>query len=233
MSNSIKPVNFENHQHLKVKSSNDYRHAENQQVVPVIVHEFSPASAEMPILFVKNSETGEFQSVAMLGLKPGENVFYQLGKWRGRYVPAIITHHPFALVPSQNDETQLQVVIKEDSHLVSDQEGESLFDALGNETEYMTKRKNAIGRYYENSQITRSFIDKISGLGLLKEKSLTLDLNGEKVALNGVYMVDEKALNQLSDADFLSLREKGFLAPIYCHLNSTHQLANIAALKTK
>jgi len=233
MSNSIKPVNFENHKNIKIKLGNDFRHAENQQVVPIIVHEFSAVSAEMPIFFVKNSETGEFQSVALLGLKPNENVFYQGGKWLARNVPAIITHHPFALVPSQDDENQLQVVLKEDSHVISQDEGEAIFDEEGNETEYMVKRKNSIGLYFENSRITKAFIEQINTLGLLQEKSLTLDLNGEKVALNGVYMVDEKALNELSEQDFLMLRKKGFLAPIYSHLNSSHQLANIAAIKTQ
>ena len=58
------------------------------------------------------------------------------------------------------------------------------------------------------------------------------ELNGEKIGINGVYLVDEKVLNSLSDEDFLELRKKGFLAPIYNHLGSLHQLSRLAKLKT-
>ena len=233
MSTSIRPLSFEHHNQIKIKHATDYQHAKNQQVVPLIVHEFARASAEMPIVFVKNSETGEFQAVALLGLSPNENLFYSADKWLSPYLPALITHHPFALMPTENDENQLQMVLKEDSHLVSKSTGDTLFDEKGNETEYLTKRKNALGRYFENSHITTAFTQQLNDIALLSKQNLSLDLNGEKIAIDGVYLVDEKALNALSDKDFLELRQKGFLAPIYSHLSSLHQLSRLAKLKTE
>lgn len=233
MTSAINTLSFESHNQIKIKDSNDYQHAKNQQVVPLIVHEFARASAEMPIVFVKNAETGAFQAVALLGLSSNENLFYSADKWLSPYLPALVTHHPFALMPTQNDENQLQMVLKEDSHLVSKTQGEALFDDNGNETEYLTKRKNALGRYFENSHITTAFTQQLNDKALLSQKNLSLDLNGEKIAIDGVYLVDEKVLNSLSDADFLELRQKGFLAPIYSHLSSLHQLSRLAQLKTK
>ena len=232
MTSSIRTLSYENHNLIKIQHSNDYQHAKDQQVVPLIVHEFARASAEMPIVFVKNADTGEFQSVALLGLIPNENLFYSEEKWLSAYLPALISHHPFALMPSQNDENQLQMVIKEDSHLVSKTQGNALFDDEGNETEYLEKRKNAIGLYFENSRITKAFTKQLSDKSLLSQQNLSLELNGEKIAINGVYLVDEKALNSLSDEDFLELRKKGFLAPIYNHLGSLHQLSRLAKLKS-
>ena len=45
--------------------------------------------------------------------------------------------------------------------------------------------------------------------------------------LNGLFIVDEKKLSALSDEDFLSLRKRGFLGPIYAHLGSMHQVNNL------
>lgn len=232
MTSAIRTLSYENHNQIKITPSSNYQHAKEQQVVPLIVHEFARAGAEMPIIFVKNKDTGEFQSVALLGLSPNENLFYSEEKWLSGYLPALITHHPFALMPTQNDESQLQMVIKEDSHVISKSEGDALFDEEGNESEYLTKRKNALGQYFEQSHVTKAFIHELSENSLLSQQNLTLDLNGEKIAINGVYLVDEKALNALPDDVFLALRKRGFLAPIYNHLGSLHQLSRLAKLKT-
>jgi hypothetical protein len=233
MTSSVRPLSYENHNQIKIADSNDYQHAKNQQVVPLIVHEFARASAEMPIVFVKNAETGEFQAVALLGLSQNENLFYSVEKWLSPYLPALISHHPFALMPSQNDENQLQMVLKEDSHLVSKTTGDALFDDKGNETEYLTKRKNALGSYFESNHVSKAFTKHLSEKSLFSQQNLSLDLNGEKIEINGVYLVDEKALNSLADEDFLELRQKGYLAAIYSHLSSLHQLSRLAKLRTE
>lgn len=232
MSAKLSPLNFADHGHLKITAKYNYAHVSEQQVLPLIVHEFANAATQMPVVFVKNSETGEFQPVAIMGFQPGENVFFSEDKWRGNYVPAYATHHPFALVPHPQDETQLQIIIAEDSPVVTSVEGDALFDDKGNETEYLGKRKQALGGYYENMHITKAFTQLLLKHELLVEKSLTVDLNGDKANIAGLYLVDEKKFNGLSDEAFLEFRKKGFLAPIYSHLASMHQLRNLAALKT-
>ena len=232
MSVKVSPLNYADHGHLKIKAINNYEHVNAQQVLPVVVHEFSAAAAEMPVVFVKNAETGEFQSVAILGFKPGENLFYNENKWQGTYIPAYATHHPFALIPSENDENQLRVAFSESSLLVSEKEGNALFDDKGNETEYMENRKKALGNYYENTHVTKVFTKVLTDMALLVEQSLSLELNGEKMNISGVYLINETKLNELSDVNFLELRKKGFLSPIYSHMGSLRQLKNLAQLKT-
>jgi len=232
MSLKNSPLNYTEHGKVKIKSSNNYQHVNSQQVVPLIVHEFSQASAEMPVVFVKNSESGQFQPVAILGFKSGENLFVQQEKWLSDYVPAYVTHHPFALMPSADDETKLQIIMSESSSLVTESEGNALFDEQGNETEYLQKRKNALGNYYENMQVSQAFVNFLSEKELLQQRTLTIELNGEKLNLTGLYLVDEKALNALSDEDFLILRKRGYLGALYAHLGSLHQLKRLADLKT-
>ena len=66
---------------------------------------------------------------------------------------------------------------------------------------------------------------------LLTLKSLNLNLGGEeKLALNGLYVIDEKKLENLPDAEFNELRSKGLLPIIYAHLSSMHQIARLAKM---
>jgi hypothetical protein len=231
MSASYTAVNYTDHGHLKIAPSRKYSHVAKEQIVPLIVHEFSLASAEMPIVFVKNKDTGEFQSVALLGFAQGENVFNGAEKWRGTYVPAVVTHHPFALMPTEQEEHQYQVVIIEPNDATNETEGEALFNDDGQESEYMIKRKNALGQYFENTMITQTFLKHLAEKELFIEQSLSLDFNGQKLNIGGLYLIDEQKLKALSDQDYLELRERGYIGPIYSHLNSIHQLHNLARLK--
>lgn len=232
MSASVNALNFKDHGELKIKQNSTFAHVNSQQVLPLIVHEFSQASAEMPVVFVKNSENDDFQAVGIMGFKEGENVFYSEEKWRGSYVPAYATHHPFALIPMKQDQTKLQVIISESSNVLSLTEGEALFDDKGNETAYMKRRKETLGVYYENMHSTRAFVKALDDKGLLKQQTLTVDIKGNKMSLSGLYLVDEEKLNKLSDKDFLDIKNRGFLAPIYSHLGSLHQLNRLAYFKT-
>ncbi|MDP5207181.1 SapC family protein, partial [Alishewanella sp. SMS9] len=45
-------------------------------------------------------------------------------------------------------------------------------------------------------------------------------INEEKRNINGINMIDDKALNELSDETFLELRKLGYLTAIYAHLMS-------------
>ncbi|MDP2559533.1 SapC family protein [Psychrobium sp. 1_MG-2023] len=231
MTSPIKPLNANHHSDIKIKSGLNLDSVKRQQVLPLIVHEFAKAGAAMPIIFIKPSEKAEYQPAGLMGLKPDENLFYKEGKWVGDYIPAVITHAPFAMVPTPGEESRLQMLINEDSEQCSKTEGEALF-ADGKETEYLVKRKETLGNYFHSMQLTREFSKVLVEHELLVEQSLTLEIAGEKVRINGLFLIDEKKLNELSDEKHLELRKRGFLAPIYAHLGSLHQVNKLAQLRT-
>ncbi|WP_449359356.1 SapC family protein [Alishewanella longhuensis] len=70
------------------------------------------------------------------------------------------------------------------------------------------------------TEITHNFTEKLKSLDLIKEQVLTLTINGEKRNINGIHMVDDQKLNELSDEVFLELRKQGYLTAIYAHLMS-------------
>ncbi len=231
MTSKIRALNYAEHGQVKLIKTTNHVHVSDQQIIPLIVHEFSLAGAEMPVVFVKDKENDSFQPVALMGFQAGENLFCGKTTWRGSYVPGSVMHHPLALMASEEDENQFQVILMEDSHLINETEGDALFDAQGNETEYLKKRKDILGAYYENVQRTNAFVKTLVEKDLLISQILTIDINDQKMNLSGLYLVDENKLNTLPDQEFLNLRERGYLSPIYSHMASIHQLNNLARLK--
>jgi SapC len=232
MSAPARPLNFIDHGKVKIKDSRHFPHVEGQQIVPLIIHEFSSVGAEMPVVFVKNAETGTFQPVAIMGFEEGENLFYGDPNWRGHYIPAVVMHHPFALMPSKEDKDNLQMILIETDKVMSETEGEALFNDDGSESDYLEKRKNALGKYYENMHVTSAFVQMLQDKDLLVERTLNIDINDQKRQLSGLYLVDEKKLNALSDEEFCEIRKRGYLSAIYAHMLSVHQLSKLASLKT-
>ncbi|TRX55674.1 SapC family protein [Thalassomonas sp. M1454] len=228
---NIQPLNKTAHANTKIKALKNFEHAAGQHLAPVVVHEFSRAAAEFPVVFVKNAETGVYQAVALFGVKPGENLYTATEKWEGTYAPASVTQFPLALVPESAENDKFMVVIATETAVVNEEEGNALFDENGEETEYLAKRKEALGTYYEHAHITRAFTKELADKDLLVQQNLDINVGEEKIGINGIYLVDEKKLNELSDEDYLALRKRGFLAPIYAHLNSMHQMHRLIQKK--
>ncbi len=224
-------LNVEEHADLKVNDNVGFDHVANQHVVPVVAHEFVQLATDVPVVFVKHAETGQFQSVAMLGLQPGENLLVKDGKWLGMYIPGIIATFPFRLMPTQHDETQLMLALDTDAKQVG-AEGQALF-LDGKETDYLTNRKQAITSYFEHSQITQGFVQLLVDLDLLVERNLTVEVNGQQINPNGLFVIDEKKLNELDDEKSLDLKRRGVLHVIYAHLISINQIRRLGKLKSE
>lgn len=233
MTDVVKPLHNVEHKDFKIKNGFNADLVKDQHLVPVVAHEFARVANEYPIVFVKNNETGEFQPVAMLGLEPGENLIVKDGKWQGAYLPHALTRSPLVLSKNPENEEQLFVGINESSDLVNKEEGNALFDEKGEETDYLKRRKEGLVSYVEFSQITAAFTKFLADKELLIPQTLTLEIKGEKRDINGIYLIDEKKMNELSDEDFLDIRKRGFLPPIYSFLTSMPQVNRLARLKAE
>ncbi len=232
MTSPMKALNAKAHGNIKIKSELHIEGTKNQQVLPLLVHEFAKAGAAMPVIFIRPNEDDNkiVQPAALLGLKPEENLFYKEGKWVGEYLPAVVTHHPFAMVPTADDHERLQMLVNENSPLINEKEGDALFEG-DEQTEYLKNRIESLSNYFGSMQVTREFCDFLVEKDLLIEQTLTVEINGEKVQLNGLLLVDEKKLHEMSDEAHLDLRKRGYLGPIFAHLGSLHHANKLAKLR--
>lgn len=228
------PINNSIHQQLKIKKVTSPEHAKELHLTPINVHEFGLACHDFPLVFAKDSETGQFRATALLGLKPQQNVFYSNEGWHGDYVPESLKLNPFlmSINPENSDEGLL--CIDTESELVNESEGEALFNEDGTQTEFTQKVGEFLANYNAKLAATDAFTKELLEKSLLASRNLELKLpNQESYNLTGLYVIDEKKLNELSDDEFLSLKQKGIIAPIYAMLFSMSRIQKLIRLAAK
>lgn len=222
---NFQPLHKETHKNIKLTAPKNLEDLKTQHVLGVVVQEFALAGAHYPIVFVQDPKAETYFPVSILGLEANKNLFVsEDNKWEGMYLPARYTHKPFSVVPNKDDPNLFGIAIDVDSDVVNEAEGDALFTETGDESEYLSKRKQSLMSYVENEHITKAFIEALVEFDLLHQQNINVKVQGKEYNLNGLFMVDEKKLQELSDENFLNLRKRGFLGPIYAHLSSMHQV---------
>ncbi|MFT5704483.1 MAG: hypothetical protein ACI8SK_000430 [Shewanella sp.] len=226
---NISPLSSTEHLNTSIIESKDYRRFAEQSLIPVVVQEFAVLATEFPIVFVKNTENGQFLPIAMMGIKNDFNLYCQTKDWGASVTPIGFSKAPLSLMQTSQNSDEVMVFIDEDSELVTTNEGNRLFDGSGEQTEYLKKRSNTLLDLASFTQQTVAITKYFADLNLLTPKQLTVKLSSDspQVNIDGVYIIDEKALNELKDEEFLILKNKGLVPLIYAHLTSLHQIARL------
>ncbi|MDF0532780.1 SapC family protein [Shewanella yunxiaonensis] len=220
-------VLLDNQKHADVKfSAPKYAHVADQHLLPVSLHELLYAAVDVPVVFIKNNETGEFQAVMMLGLKPNQNLLVKGEEWLGNYIPNVLRDFPLTVVLNPEQKDKVWIGVRESSDQVNKAEGEALF-ADGEETEFLKNRREALLKHFEQDQQSRAILGYLASKNLLIAQTLTVEVKGEQRNINGIYLIDERKLAEMSDEDFLDLRKRGLLGPIYSHLTSLNQIPRL------
>lgn len=229
MSQPVVALHPDIHRQVRLTETRSFAAFAHQHLFPVSVHEFVRASSEFPLVFVKDSESGQFRAVALTGLVPGENLYATAGV-SANYLPQAVLNYPLVLLANPQQPDQFSIGLNTAAAQVQMHEGEALFSE-GQETPYLTKRKQQLLQSFEQLQITAAFIELLQQHDLLQPQGFQFDLKGQQHQLNGIYIISEARLNQLSAEVFADLRQRGFLPAIYAQLTSLHQLNRLAALK--
>ncbi|WDE05463.1 SapC family protein [Thalassomonas viridans] len=233
MANMV-PVKKEQHQNLKVAAKRDLSHVANQHIVPVNAIEFAQAATSFPVVIVKDPDSNRYRSVAMLGLETGENLFYSKEKWNAIFVPQSIGMVPFALGLDPEKEKTLTACIDTDSPFVGEDKENALFDDKGEETEFLKKIQESLGRLYDNEVASERFIKELVDNDLLQELELNMSLvSGEKKKLVGIFTVNEKKLQELSDEKVVDFHKRGLFVPLHAMLGSVAQVNRLVQLRNE
>ena len=227
MSLQIAPVQKEKHAQTKINTANAFTFAQEQHILPVVVQEFVRVGAEMPIVFIKDPASERFDVVAMLGLKTGENLMVANGVWQGFYVPKVLWNHPLIFADDPAQEGQLIVALVESSPMVNTETGHALFNEDGTESDFLVSRVDSMKEFFLQSQTTKAFNQALADMDLLTPQTLTIKLEGKPREITGIYIVDEKKLNSLSDEQLLDLSKRGMMPAIYAHLMSLQQVQRL------
>lgn len=223
-------LNKNTHANIRLNNTEAYLFASVHHLVSVVLHEFVKVSVNYPIVFVKSGDQGKFHPMALLGLEPGKNLFInESGDWRpGYYIPAAFRRYPFAL--TDNGQGEMAICIDAESKKINWNDGELLIDADGEITPIMARISDFLQELMNSESMASSFCEKLVALNLLSPCDFKVrGPDGEKV-YGGSYIIDENKLSSLDDESFLSLRQMGYLGPIYAHLASLMKIDDFSAL---
>ena len=231
---AIVPISLSEFGNKRFRRYDSYAFAAKDAIVPLAVRELPRAAMVMPIAFVRANEG--FVPVAVQGLAPGTNLFVALdGRWIGRYVPAAYRGYPFLLA---NTPEGKQVLCFEDaSGLLSDVEGEPFFDG-----DQPTKAVNDVLSFLNQVAASRQATQRICAILQAHEliQPWPIKLNREPQSgdeaegrnIEGLFRIDESALNKLDASALHAVQQAGGLPMIYCQLLSMQHLSSLGQLAT-
>ncbi len=232
---NIETIDFQRHAKLRIKPSPDFVHAKEANLVPVTMGELGACIGNFPVVFIPIPDNG-MRPMALLGLRPGENIYYGPQTWESAYIPRMIQVHPFVIAFDDRLENSMTVTacIDRSSASISEDEGIALFTPTGEETEYVGVANQLLKEIYESEQVTGQFIRKLRELDLIAPFDLIVQpKDGEARRITGMFQINEGKLRELESDKLLELHKLDFLAPAYMILASMFQMPRLLRLRNK
>ncbi|WP_295406214.1 SapC family protein [uncultured Thiocystis sp.] len=225
---TIVAVSRERHADKRWKRYVSHAFASQSSLAPLVAAEIPKAAMAMPLAFVRQGD--DYVPVALMGLEPARNLLVAPdGRWLGRYVPSVLRGYPFSLLKTQDN--TLVLCIDEDSGLVANgHEGEPFFNATGEPADSLNQIMDFLQQIEKNRALTAIACGALARHALIRPWPITLKGESGERQLEGIFQVDEAALNQLPDDAFLNLRQAAALPIVYCQLLSMQHLAMLGEL---
>lgn len=216
------PLSAENHGNLGINPSDrPYAFVAESNIVPLTVTEFAPAALSYPVIFVGDNR----QPVAVLGLRQGENLYVEEGRFRAdAYIPAYVRRYPFVFA---NDEAQKRLIMCVDRAAPFLAEGgqQPLFKD-GQPSEFTQQAMEFCNNFEQERLRTESFVKLLEDLDLMDVREAVFTPRGpqgepgEPQKIAEYYAVSEDKLKALPADKLVELRDNGALGQIYSHLTS-------------
>ena len=224
----VVPVNRERHRDWAVKVGTNYDFARTVNSIPLTAVEFGEAATFYPIVFVGRDEN--VISAAVMGLQADKNLFINdAGELKGAYAPAFLRRYPFVFSTNADDD-RLTLCLDESYKGFNEAGfGERLFDAQGEQTQYLQGILSFLSKYQAHFKRTQVFCKKLQELELLEPMGVQFNLgDGQPRALSGFMAIQRRKLAQLSGEQLQELSRTGELELAYIHLQSLHNLGVMA-----
>lgn len=226
------------HKDLRVRIDfGDLAYAVN--VARVFPLEFSQLQAEYPLFFVKNSDSGHFETVALLGFEEGENLYLNDAGWDAAQLPLTIERLPFLIGFQEQDvegvPTEVPVVhIDLDHPGVGDVTGQRVFLEHGGESPYLERISSVLMTIHQSHATSQSFSKLLVGLELIESLAVDIEFDdGSRQGLAGLHTINEEKLRGLNASALETLHKRGHLQDVYMMLASMPNLSRLIARKNQ
>ena len=222
------PLSVERYADRYWRRVSSYGFAAHQPLLPLAGPELFQAALALPIAFIPQEDI--FSCVAVVGTRDGECLYVAPdGRWLAGYMPAKLRSYPFALAALEGD--QFALCMDEASGLLSSSPQDEPFFKDGKLTPVLQRALEFLGQIQASNALTQKTCTALQMHGLLKPWAITLhDEAGAQRKVEGLFCVDEVALNKLDDSGFLDLRRCGALAVAYAQLMAMQHMQALGAL---
>jgi hypothetical protein len=209
------------HRQLSVKVPvTDWGIASGLNALFVTAAEFADACRDYPIVFVKAGKEPDgsdaIAPIAVMGLTPHENLCYDGGAWRVRYLPALLRTYPFCVAAM--DDQRFAICVDMAYAGVNAEGGQKLFTDEGKAGELLGAMQPELEALEGQIQRTRQIGQRLHALGLLREMRFDAKLpSGKQHTVDGFLTVDDQKLTELPDAVVVELHRTGVLGLVHLH----------------
>jgi len=213
-------LDSQNHATLRIEAPQ----TRERLFVQIVAAEFEQTAARFPILFSKKADTGTFYAGAMLGLQPGKPLFADMREEEDAQRLFDVAREGFYVA----DES---IVIDREHPRFGDTEGDSLFDAEGQPEDALRRVQRALAHLSTGLEPTDRFIQRCLALKLIEPIDLSFRFDdGERLTLDGLYIISRDGVSALDDATALDLFRQGYLQLAYTIIGSLQHVGRLARL---
>ena len=210
----------------KVCLPQDYFFAKQVELVPLCFDEIIAASLYYPIFF--GMVEGIVVPYAVLGINKKNMFVSESGEWKTDVIPELIKIYPFGFVKEGND-----YVVFVDKSMCSEEEGELLFNELGEETKFLKEKKEELTKVAKGLHTSLNFCEEIKKLGLLRSINLEVNTSIGNFRIKNMLTIDINKFVAISPEKLWFLSSKGYIITLIAHYLSLRnfKLMELWALK--
>lgn len=223
----VEAVNKQRHVDWSIKAESNYDFAKQVNSVPLMAVEFPSAAEDYSIVFA--GEGSDLLPVVIMGVRQDENLYIdEEGGWTTNYIPAFIRRYPFVFASTDEGKTLTLCLDEEYAGCNQEGRGERLFDADGEQTQYLSKVLDFLQDYQTHYQRTQAFCNKLNELDLFEDMGAKFTLpTGEERTLTGFKVISREKLKALPQEELAALMANDGLELIYLHLQSMRNLNKV------
>ncbi|HEY0941182.1 MAG TPA: SapC family protein [Steroidobacter sp.] len=225
------------HHDLRVITRYGAEFGDNIGTVLTFPTEYGDVQREYPIFFRKDAQSGEFQSIALLGLQPDENLFLEDGAWQAAYIPGIVARGPF-LIGFQNQDVNGElrrepvIHVDLDNPRISRSEGEPVFLPQGGNTRYLERIGNILQGIHQGLAVSKAMFEAFTAHELIEPVNVEVKFNAEEqFDLRGLYTISEEKLRRLDGDALYRLNSAGFLQGAFLVIASLNNMKKLIDMK--
>lgn len=227
------------HKDLRVITRYGAEFGDNVGTVLTVPTEYGDVQREYPIFFRKDPNTGEYQSVALLGFEKDENLFLEEAQWNASYVPGIVARGPFLIgFQEQQIEGELRkepvIHIDLDHPRVSQTEGQPVFLPQGGNSPYLDHIATVLRGLRDGLDVSKAMFAAFTALDLIEPVKVEIKLSAEeRYSLVGLHTINREKLAALDGQALEKLNKSGFLQGAFLVIASMNNVKKLIGMKQR